>query len=373
MFYHSLISDWNHGNAHFLRGIVTELIARGHEVRVYEPANGWSLQNLLLEEGPGIIDQFRNAYPKLESTRYQDDLDLDRVLGKADLVIVHEWNDPKLIRRIAEHRLSNTTYRLLFHDTHHRAITQPDAIASFSLPCLDGVLAFGEALRALYLERGWADRVWTWHEAADTRVFRPLSTERKSGDLVWIGNWGDEERSPEIEEFLLNPVKRLGVKTKVYGVRYPAAARAALSAAGIEYSGWIANYRVPEVFAHHRVTVHIPRRPYRDILRGIPTIRVFEALACGIPLISSPWQDAEALFRPGEDFLVAQDGREMTKRLREVLNDEGLGAWLSENGRKSILARHTCAHRVDELLGIAEELGVFSTPTHKEESYAARK
>ena len=46
-FYHSLVSDWNHGNAHFLRGVVRELLARGHDVRIYEPADGWSRENLL--------------------------------------------------------------------------------------------------------------------------------------------------------------------------------------------------------------------------------------------------------------------------------------------------------------------------------------
>jgi spore maturation protein CgeB len=46
---HSLLADWNHRNAHFLRGIATELLARGHDVRVYEPHNAWSLQNLVGE------------------------------------------------------------------------------------------------------------------------------------------------------------------------------------------------------------------------------------------------------------------------------------------------------------------------------------
>src|SRR5690606_40241082 len=58
MFYHSLVSDWNHGNAHFLRGIVSELISRGHEVTVYEPVNAWSRWNLVERHGPGPIEQF---------------------------------------------------------------------------------------------------------------------------------------------------------------------------------------------------------------------------------------------------------------------------------------------------------------------------
>ena len=108
----------------------------------------------------------------------------------------------------------------------------------------------------------------------------------------------------------------------------------------------------------HRVTVHVPRRPYVEALPGIPTIRVFEALACGIPLICAPWSDAEGLFTPGEDFLVARDGEAMRRHLRELLADADRAAALAERGRRTILARHTCAHRVDELMAIAGELGL---------------
>jgi spore maturation protein CgeB len=51
LFYHSLVSDWNHGNAHFLRGIMGELILRGHDVTLYEPQDAWSAQNLRAEYG----------------------------------------------------------------------------------------------------------------------------------------------------------------------------------------------------------------------------------------------------------------------------------------------------------------------------------
>jgi spore maturation protein CgeB len=51
-------------------------------------------------------------------------------------------------------------------------------------------------------------------------------------------------------------------------------------------------------------------------LPGIPTIRVFEAFACGLPLVCAAWEDAEGLFTPGEDYLVAHDGREMTRQMR---------------------------------------------------------
>ena len=124
----------------------------------------------------------------------------------------------------------------------------------------------------------------------------------------------------------------------------------------MEYAGWLPNYEAPRVFAEYAVTVHVPRRPYVRALSGIPTIRVFEALACGIPLVCAPWSDAEGLFTPGQDFLVARNGADMQKHLREVLQDAQLAANLRERGRQTVLARHTCAHRVDELLKIYAEI-----------------
>lgn len=356
-FTHSLRSDWNHGNAHFLRGILTELQERGHDVRVYEPENAWSLQNLLADAGPSAVAGFQAAYPTLHSTCYDlRTIRLDKALDGADLVLVHEWNEHALVHRIGAHRARAGNYRLLFHDTHHRAVTDRKGVAAYDLTHYDGILAFGKVIRDLYVREGWARRAWTWHEAADTRVFHPLPPVAKEGDLVWIGNWGDDERTQELNEFLLQPVHDLHLKARIHGVRYPDAAKKALAQAGIEYAGWLPNYQAPEVFARYRVTVHVPRRPYTRALPGIPTIRIFEALACGIPLVSAPWDDAEALFTPGKDFLVARDGAEMRAQLRGLLSDEGMAASVAAHGRETILRRHTCVHRVDELLGIYDEL-----------------
>ena len=357
LFYHSLVSDWNHGNAHFLRGVATELIKSGHEVSVYEPRDAWSVANLIAEQGTAPIQEFHARYPLLRSQAYDlATLDLDRVLQGADLVVIHEWSDHVLVRRVGEHRARAGGYRLFFHDTHHRAVTAPQEMAGYDLSNYDGVLAYGNVLRDLYLERGWTQRAWTWHEAADTNVFHPLPPGPDEGDLVWIGNWGDGERAAELREFLIEPIAALGLRAQVFGVRYPKAARALLSDANIRYGGWIANYRAPEVFARYKVTVHVPRRPYIEALPGIPTIRPFEALACGIPLVSSPWDDVENLFTPGRDFLVARDGTEMRTHLRAVLSDPALSQEMAAHGLQTILARHTCAHRAAELLKIHETL-----------------
>jgi spore maturation protein CgeB len=358
IFTHSLISDWNHGNAHFLRGIATELVERGNDLRIFEPVNNWSLSRLVAEHGNQPIVDFECAYPRVRSVFYQPhSLDLAAALEGADVVIVHEWNEHDLVRRIGEHRARFDSFRLFFHDTHHRSVTDPDSMAAYDLLHYDGVLAYGNVIRDLYLKRHCAARAWTWHEAADTRVFYPRTAPAKEGDVVWIGNWGDEERSEELREFLIRPVRQLGLKARVYGVRYPQRALDELAEAGIGYGGWLPNYRVPEVFARYGVTVHIPRRPYARVLPGIPTIRPFEAMACGIPLISAPWLDSEGLFRPGRDFLIVSSGEEMTSHLQAVLSDSRLDRDLKESGLETIHSRHTCSHRVDELLAIVSTAG----------------
>ncbi|MFO7963014.1 MAG: glycosyltransferase [Desulfobacterales bacterium] len=360
LFYHSLVSDWNNGNAHFLRGIVTELVSLGHRVTVYEPADGWSFQNLKQEVRTDPIPEFCRNYPLLRKAiyRYPVDFDPAPVLESSDLVIVHEWNTPDLVRRIARHRKSATSYKLLFHDTHHRAFSQARSLEAFLLDYFDGVLAYGESIRQIYLDKGWNRRVWTWHEAADTRVFRPLPDREKNGDVVWIGNWGDEERTAEYEEFLLHPVRSLNLKACAYGVRYPDKGRELLEKAGVAYHGWLANYRVPEIYARFSATLHIPRGPYTRHLRGIPTIRPFEALACGIPLISTPWDDAEGLFTPERDYMTARTGREMKDILFMLLEDEDFQRSLGESGRRTIMERHTCFHRVRELMSICGKIGI---------------
>jgi spore maturation protein CgeB len=100
----------------------------------------------------------------------------------------------------------------------------------------------------------------------------------------------------------------------------------------------------------------VPRGPYARQLEGIPTIRVFEALACGIPLISAPWSDAEGLF-PAGCYIGVSSGETMTASLAAVLSDADLAASLVRNGLDVVRERHTCRHRAQELLDIFADIG----------------
>jgi spore maturation protein CgeB len=359
LFAHSLSSDWSHGNAHFLRGLVRSLQKRGHQVTTCERWRNWSTDSLFEEHGHGPILEFARLFPDLEIQVYGA---WDRILEEADaltrgadLVIVHEFNEPELVGALGCLRQQRRDFLLLFHDTHHRPASMPWQTARFNLQHYDGVLAYGESLAEVYRRDFGQEQVWTFHEAADTTVFYPRP-EEQTDDVVWIGNWGDEERTQEIGEYLVDSARILPeLRFAVHGVRYPASGLRRIREVGIEFRGWIANYHVPDAFARAKMTLHIPRGPYLDRLPGIPTIRPFEALACGIPLLSTPWVDAEGLFRVGRDFLMVHSPAEMREAMLRLAREPELRAELTESGLETVRARHTCDHRAEQLECICEE------------------
>ena len=361
-FAHSWVSDWNHGNAHFLRGLARSLVRKGHRVRCYEQLGSWSLSNLVRNEGETAvtaIDDFRRLFPDLNIQFYNNDETFARFaaehLRESDVVVIHEWNEPQVVNTILELK-KKYKFKALLHDTHHRAYTSPRDILKYRLDLFDGVLAFGEAIRRIYADGFGMKNVRTFHEAADIEHFRPLPLEKEI-DVVWVGNWGDDERTNALHEFLIKPAASDPKRRVVaHGVRYPDEALQTLAKSGIEYRGYLPNLSAPRVYGISKLALHVPRRQYTNGLSGIPTIRVFETLACGIPLLCSPWEDVENLFRPGEDYLCSRDGEALKGQVEDLLKDGRACMQIAASGLETIKKRHTCEHRAGELVEICREM-----------------
>lgn len=203
----------------------------------------------------------------------------------------------------------------------------------------------------------------------DTHVFRPwpatgsqvLGAGRgecvPSLDLIWIGAWGSPERASELDEFLIEPIRALGLRARFYGARYPKEALNTLRAAGIDYGGWIPDFSIPAALACGRFAVNVPRRMRADGLPHTPAIRVLEALACAVPVVTAPWDECEQMFTPDVDLLVARDGSDMERRMIDLHSDPEFARFIGANGYQTVVSRHTCEHRVQELLAICGELG----------------
>lgn len=304
--------------ARFLRGVAAELAEQGHGVDVSEPAQG---------EDPAI--------PRID-------------LDDADLVVVHDSSPPSLVARVGEHRRRHNGYRLLFHATDRPAPTAAAEADSLDLSGYDGILSGSEAMRDGYHEAGWQERAWTWHEAADTRIFHPLPAIEPEADLVLFANWADAGQGATLRDLLLRPARQLRLRGAVHGPPPPWSTRLRLRLAGLHPCPAVADLAIPELFARHRLTVQIPSQS--------TPISPFEALACGIPLIAAPGGDADGLFRPEQDYLVARDCAEMREAIQAVLELPEFAAQLSQSGLESIQAGHTCAHRANELIAIDGKL-----------------
>ncbi len=320
------------GAAHFLEGVTAELRRRGHGVRLAGP-----------------------------------DAPLEETCDGADLVIVHDGLTAQRIKQIGHHRRRHGGYRLLLR---HGALQGLDP-RGFDLSGFDGVLAGSRVIADICLGSGVTDRAWIWPDAADIRRFRPDPGEIE-GDVVFFGAWGDQSRGVELRQFLLEPVKLLGLRARVYGPPLPAAAVAQLNDAGIRFGGWAHHDQVPSILGRFLCTIHVPSRARTRLLPGLPSIRLFEAMACGVPLVSSPWLDCDSMFTAGRDFLLARDGAEMRRHLRALVNDRALRAEISSHARRTILARHSCAHRVEQLLDICRELEVRPLPPSSADPFLAR-
>ena len=361
LFCHSIVSDWNHGNAHFLRGLIRNLQALGHQVISLEEEGNWSLTNLVHDHGMGPLTEFQRHFSFIDHQSYvlngRAHLEgwLSDLLSEVDVCLVHEWNPPDLIRTIGEEAARRGVVAL-FHDTHHRALTEPQRMPQMGLDSYSTILAYGPTIAEIYRSIARGPEVLVFHEAADTDIFRPLARP-KSRDVLFVGNWGDDDRNQTTREFFVEQGRAMPDLTfALYGVRYPAEVLDAIQAAGIQWGGWLPNYLAPEVYAASRLTVHIPRKEYVEALRGTPTIRVFEALACGIPLISAGWTDGTGLFQEGDDFLAVHTPSQMQEAIRWLASDSEARGRIGTQGRETVLARHTCRHRAEQLIEIIQRL-----------------
>jgi spore maturation protein CgeB len=356
----SLLSEFG-DEVHFLRGIAGELSERGSEVIFYEP-----------KQAPGAESNgatgrlLQKLYPTLRVEPFDPaTFDPAEAVDRASLVLVHELSEPAVVSALGKLRLKSRGWELFFHDTHRAGLSEKGAPWP-DLTGYDGILAGAEALRERYVGAGWARRAFTWHEAADVRIWKP-EREPESGvratalaDVIWEEPESGDSSSELWREFLVRPLSALRLGASAFGARYSSAAILELKRAGIDYLGVLPNHQMPEVFRRHRVALHVPSLRTRD-LPGMPSIRFFEALACGVPLVSAPWDDAEDLFRRG-DYVTARGCEQMKATLRDLVCNPALRDAIASRGLETVLARHTCAHRADELLSIWGRFQGVRTP-----------
>lgn len=337
----SITSSWGNGHATTYRGLVRELTRQGHDVLFLERDVPCHADNRDLPEPPWGATRL---YATLDDLRARWSL----AARRADVVIVGSYvPDGAAVVRWA---LEEARGVVAFYDIDtpvtlaRLARGDCDYLSADLVPGLDLYLSFsgGPVLARLERELG-APRARALYCSADPEVYSPAACA-PTWDLGYLGTYSPD-RQPKVEALLCAPARALpGRRFVVAGAQYPDDAL-----------GWPGNVEriqhlpPPEHRAFYnaqRFTLNVTRD---DMVRAgwSPSVRLFEAAACGTPLLSDRWDGLETLFTPGEEVLLVDDRDDVARALNDLSEDQRrrLGA----RARERVLAAHTAAHRAAEL------------------------
>ncbi|MDB5364301.1 MAG: hypothetical protein JWM77_228 [Rhodospirillales bacterium] len=349
----SVSSAWGNGHATLWRGLIRALGRRGHDVVFFERDAPWYAASRDLDriEGGTLIlyDDWAQILPRMRAelcgcdvamtTSYCPDAIAARDLA-ADLgvprLVYYDLDAPVTLARIA---------------AGERVAYVEGGLAAYDL-----VLSYtgGPALTALRDQLG-ARRTAPLYGSVDPAMHAPEAPPGCNGfDLSYLGTYAADRQSALIE-LLIEPARRAPSRNfLIGGAQYP-----------IEFP-WTGNVFFwrhvappdhPRFYAAARLTLNVTREAMaRD--GWCPPGRLFEAAACGVPILSDAWPGLDAFFTPGDEILVARNGDDTLAAL--ALDDAALAA-MARRARERVLDQHTAEHRARELEMLLEPAAQAAT------------
>ncbi|MBL0419967.1 glycosyltransferase [Ramlibacter sp. AW1] len=344
----SITSSWGNGHATTYRGLVRELVARGHEILFLERDQPWYAQNRDLAHPP---------YGRTELYQGLDDLHqrFEAPVQGADLVIVGSFVPEGVAVGDWAQRTAHGITAFYDIDTPVTLARlgrgEHDYLAPRQIAGYDLYLSFTGGPTLQRLEREWGSpRARVFYCSVDPTLYLH-EPQPASWDLGYMGTYSPD-RQPGLDRLLLQPARELPTgRFVVAGPQYPAEI------------GWPANVQwQPHLppsehrafYNRQRWTLNITRA---DMIEAgwSPSVRLFEAAACGTPIVSDRWRGIEDVLVPGREIVLADSSAEVLALLREGGEDERLR--MAERARQRILSAHTAAHRAEQLEAYALELG----------------
>ena len=178
--------------------------------------------------------------------------------------------------------------------------------------------------------------------AVDTERYAPDPLVERDLDLGYMGTYSDD-RQPTVESLLLTPARRLPKRRfALVGPMYPEQVQYPLNVERVEH---LAPADHPRFYNRQRYTLNVTRQRMRE-LGHAPSVRLFEAAACGTPIISDTWPGLDELFEPGREVLLAEKADDVIGHLRDVPDADRRA--IGQAARQRVLDHHTAAHRAAE-------------------------
>jgi spore maturation protein CgeB len=344
----SITSSWGNGHATNYRALVRELDGRGHDVLFCERDVPWYAAHRDLPQPPwGRLCLYGSLSDLRERTA--------AALAAADLVVQGSYVPDGV--DVADFVLARAGGVTAFYDIDTPVTLEKLArgdreyLAPELIPRFDLYLSFtgGPTLERLRTEYG-ARRALAFYCLVDPDRYRPPAegAAAPSIDLGYLGTYSDD-RQPALERLLLEPARRApGARFAVAGPQYPSGIAWPRNVERIEH---LAPAEHPGFYAAQRFTLNITRAAMRKA-GWSPSVRLFEAAACGTPIVSDRWPGIEEVLEPGREILLADTAEDVLEILAGVGEEERRA--LAARARARVLAEHTAGRRVDQLLAQAD-------------------
>ena len=342
----SITSAWGNGHATTYRGLVRELVAQGHDVLFLERDVPWYASQRDLPDPPYGRTELYGSLEELKDRFGRDVRDADAVIVGSYVpqgVEVGEWVVATARGATAFYDIDTpvTLAKLARGDEEYLAaalIARYDRYLSFSGgPTLDRLMREYGSPKALPL-----------YCSFDPDLYYPEAAEEK-WDLGYMGTYSDD-RQPTLDALLVEVGRRdASLRLCVAGPKYPPSIDWPANVERIEHLAPV-DHRA--FYNAQRFTLNVTRD---DMIRAgySPSVRLFEAAACGTPIVSDWWEGLDTVFEVGTEILVARSTEEARRILAET--DEAERRAIGERARRRALAEHTAGRRAAQLAGYLEE------------------
>jgi spore maturation protein CgeB len=349
----TVTSSWGNGHATTWRGLIRGLAASGERILFLE------------RDAPWYADNRDDAQPKGASTVIYQSVDeltarFEAAVSTAKLVIVGsyvpdgirigEWVNAVARGKTAFYDI-DTPVTLAQLETGSSEYITPDLIRQY-----DAYFSFtgGSTLRTLESRYG-SPRARVLHCSVDEQNYYPTRVAQR-WDLGYLGTYS-EDRQPALESLLLMPAQHLeGERFVVVGPQYP---ETLAWPANVDRILHLAPREHPPFYCAQRYTLNITREVMKRAGYS-PSVRLFEAGACGVPVISDWWVGLDSIFTIGREVLVAEGPEDMLRFLRDIPESRRLE--LGAAARKRVLAEHTPAVRASQIKSYLKEMNDDFSP-----------
>jgi spore maturation protein CgeB len=344
----TITSAWGNGHATTYRSLVKALARRGHRVLFVEKDVEWYRSNRDMADPAFCRVHLYEDWRREERT-------LIKVAADADAVVIGSYFPDAI--RATQALLEAGFGPLMFYDidlpitlSKLREHGRCEYLEASHIPAYSAYLSFtgGPALQELE-ERFGSPRAVPLYCSVDPDLYKPMNVRGEFAcDLSYLGTYASD-RQPKLMELLNDAALRATArKFVVAGAMYP------------QEVSWAANVRRlthvsppdhPGFYSSSRFTLNLTRACMVDTGYS-PSVRLFEASACGAAILSDAWMGLDAFFTPGEEILLPADAMQTVNILNELSEEERVR--IGARARERVLAEHTSEHRAAEFEAVVE-------------------